>query len=114
MSACDYKGLTSFPHVAPNEASQKLSSLKSKVKERQAAQQQRERMLSELTAQNVTVENEEQLIENAARNHYSLALVLMLQAVTTPELSQYTLIKVYLEIFIHTHSHTPASFIASN
>lgn len=54
-------------------------------------------MLSELTAQNVAVENERQLRENAAINHYSLALVLMLQAVTSPGLSQSTkdsLIKV--------------------
>lgn len=99
MLSVNYKG---FPHpTAPIEGSQKLSSLKSKVKERQAAQQQRERMLSELTAQDATIENEAQLKEKASKNHYSMALVLMLQAIITPGLSQATkenLVKVRKKI----------------
>ena len=80
--------LNFFSHTAPPESTQKLSSLKSKVKEREERQRQRERMLSELTAPTVAVANESQLREESGKNLWSTALVLMIEASTTPRLDR--------------------------
>ena len=45
-------------------------------------------MLSELTAPTVPVANESQLKEVSGKNQWSTALVLMLEACTTPRLGQ--------------------------
>ena len=88
-------GILIIPHFplplvisAPAESTQKPSSLRSKVKERQERQRERERMLSELTAPTVPVENETQLRAAAGKNTWSVALVNMLQASTNPRMGQ--------------------------
>ena len=73
-----------FSHPAPPENTQKPSSLKSKIKEREKRQHERDKMLSGLTAPTVPVESVSQLREGAGKNHWAAALVLMLQASTAP------------------------------
>lgn len=58
------------------------------MKEREERQQQRERMLSELTAPTVAVANKSQLREESGKNFWSTALVLMLEASATPRLDR--------------------------
>ena len=88
LVTCSYMYLCCFSHTAPPESTQKLSSLKSKVKEREERQRQRERMLAELTAPTIPVANESQLREECGKNHWSTALVLMLEACTSPRIDR--------------------------
>ena len=76
--------LNLFSPSAPPENTQKPSSLKSKVKEREKRQRERDKMLSNLTAPTVPVESVSQLREGAGKNHWAAALVLMLQASMAP------------------------------
>ncbi len=75
-------------HTAPVEGIQKLSSLKSKVQARKDKEDQRQKLLSVLTALEVPVSDEPALLRGCGRSRYIRALLLMLQAVVSPRLAQ--------------------------
>ena len=58
-------------------------------------------MLAELTAPTVPVANESQLREECGKNHWSTALVLMLEACTTPRLDRGDREKLIKVIDVH-------------
>lgn len=77
----------SHAHIEFFESCDKASSLKSKVRERELRQQQRAKVLSQLTSMDVSIPDIPQLRAGCGRSHYRQAMLLMLHATTSPGLT---------------------------
>lgn len=70
-------------------------------------------MLAELTAPTVPMANESQLREESGKNHWSTALVLMLEACTTPRLDREDrerLMKVIIDGILPINFYLPFTY----